>query len=263
MEKAIYLTDGAKLTSKLTVKNQAFDWQGAGQDPNWEFVILPPTLSETHEISESPPKRETEPSEVPATLEAEDVPLGEAVVTVETFPQREPTEVWEENLEAEVMEPLKLEITQLKIYLPLEVKVSGSAMTEAALEADQKEEDEQEEKVMIVDATRRILMGNLPPAKPFDLEVCFQLTGKGALELTQHPLPYQTEVYGEKRKSQQKITLDHASVGNLVDGELAYTCRLTGVNLPQAGTYRLQIVAHMEEAPVSPDLLELPFVQVA
>lgn len=257
------LADGTEFISKKTAENQVLDLQGIGQDADGEFTILPLTQPEANEISESSQEAEIEPSEMPAITEPENVMPGAVVETVEAVPERTPTVLRGKNLEAEVaevMEPLTLEITQLKIYSSQKVQVSEDEVTKVV---DQTQEGAQDEKVMVVDATRRILMGHLPPAKPFDLEVCFQLTGTGALEITQQPLPYHVEVYGKHQKTRQKFSLGQAIVGNLVDGKLTYSCRLTNVSLPEAGTYRLQVITYLENAPVAPDLLELPFVDVA
>jgi hypothetical protein len=157
-------------------------------------------------------------------------------------------------------DPLRLEITQVKFYIP-----SGPNEESIALEAIEKAESEEDEtpKVVIVDAKRRVLMGELPKSIPLGLEVTFQLVGKGASELTQNPFLYHTEVYGENRTFPQKFTLGQAPAGHLADGELTYTCRLAEVNLPEVGTYRLQFFTHLENALVSPDFLELPLVRVA
>jgi hypothetical protein len=160
-------------------------------------------------------------------------------------------------------EPLKLKITQIRIYLLLEQDKSQEPNDKSlATEASGIEEDNQKQ-IIVVDAAKRVLMGELPKSTPLDLEVIFQLKGEGALELTQHPLPYYAEVYGENRNTRKKLTLGQAPIGNLVDGELTYTCRLANMRLSNAGTYRLQFFTRLDDVSVSPDLLELPFVQVA
>lgn len=171
-------------------------------------------------------------------------------------------------------EPIKLNIIQVKFFLSSEPHrkleerqfedTEGKIQkAEKALSKEEVKEEIEERHEIIFNATKRVFPDALSKENPFDAEVTFKITGMGALKLTQQPLLYHTEVYGENRTTRQKLTLGHAPVGHLVDGQLTYTCRLTGVSLSKAGTYRLQIVTHLEDAPVSPDLLELPFVQVA
>lgn len=162
-------------------------------------------------------------------------------------------------LEEQPIEPIKLEITQVKVYSPPETNnESADSETEGA-----KTQEAAEAPVIIADATKRVFLGELPKATPLDLEVSFQLTGTGALNLTKQPLLYQTEVYGENRTNHQKFILGSAPVGTLIEGKLTYTCRLTEVNLSETGNYRLQFFTQLENDLVRPDLLELPFVQVA
>lgn len=76
------------------------------------------------------------------------------------------------------------------------------------------------EKIMVVDATKRLLPGELPKEKPFDLEVTFQLSGARAIKLTKQSFPYHTKVYGQNRLTRQKLTLGQTPVETLVDGKL-------------------------------------------
>jgi len=224
-----------------------------------ESQLSPMMVSEANETSELP----TDDGSDPSTDEASESTVERELATDEI--EDAPEAVAEDQLIAEsdepskeIMEdPPKLEITQIKIYLPVEAKISE------AEDAEVEEGSDEDEKVMVVDATKRLLLGHLPKEKPFDLEVIFQLTGSGALDLTKQSLPYYTEVYGQNRTTRQKLTLGKAPEGYLVNGELTYTCRLPEVLLPEAGSYQLHIIASLDGASVSPDYLELPFVQVA
>ena len=160
----------------------------------------------------------------------------------------------------EFEEPVTLKITHLKVHQPLEAKECKAA---DAADADADAEDTETEKVMVIDATKRALLDKLPKEKPFDLDVIFHLSGTGALELTKQSLPYYAEVYGQNRITRHKLALGRAPVGRLVNGKLMYTCRLSEMTLSQPGSYSLQIITRLGGASVSPDFLELPFVQVA
>ncbi len=216
----------------------------------------------TEESSESPPdeKADTGESIEGSESTAEEMPVVDKTGEEKALTAESPITLNGETPHEEALaEPLKLEITQIKVYLPPE----PDDKAEDSETKDTEAEDAAAEKVMIADVVKRILMGKLPKATPLDLEVTFQLTGRGALELTRQPLSYHAEMYGENRTTHQKLTLGNASVGTLVDGELTYTRRLADVILPGVGTYRLQFLTRLENALVSPDLLELPFVQVA
>jgi hypothetical protein len=231
-------------------------------------LAAPPQMrSYAHETVSSPTEDGQElstedQSELTSEQEVEEVltsTSGDAILSEEESPYEE-----------EPAEPLKLEITQVKFYLPLELDDTSEPDDESEEietfeeEAETSDVEEQEQaQVIVVNAATRVLIGELPKAKSLEVEVIFQLKGERAIELTQQQLPYHTEVYGENRTTNQKLTLGYAPVGTLVGGELTYTCRLEEVSLPDTGSYRLQFISRLEDALVSPDLLELPFVQVA
>ena len=181
--------------------------------------------------------------------------LGETHEASEVVAEGELAPESESPPDEEMEEPVRLEITQLKVCQPLEIEETETEGAEA--------EDIETEKIMVVDTTKRLLPGKLPKEKPFDVEVTFQLLGKGALELTKQPFTYHTEIYGHNRVTRKDLTVGQVSVGTLVDGELIYKSRFPEVTLPEAGPYHLQIITRLEGASVGPDLLELPFVQVA
>ena len=235
------------------------DLNRVGQTPQPSSHLSPVVVSEANETSESP----TEDGSAPSSGEVSELAVEEKLATDEI--KDAPEVVAEDKLateseelsENDIEDPPRLEITQIKIYPPVDSKKTEAEDTEA------KEDSDEDEKVMVIDATKRLLLGHLPKEKPFDLEVIFQLTGSGALDLTKQPLPYHTEVYGQNRTTRQKLTLGKAPEGYLVNGELTYICRLPEVILPEAGSYQLHIISSLDGASVSPDYLELPFVQVA
>lgn len=219
--------------------------------------------SAIHQLSE------TTPVKGDFGLSTEDVAEQSTSITAENIPVQEITSASVQDADRKVRsrveglskgnseEPLRLEITQIKIYPPLKL-ADGFSQT-----GPEQSENNELEKVVFVDVRRRLLMGELPTCQLLDMDVVFQLKGSGAIELTRQPLIYSTEVAGENRMTHRKLIPGSVPVGTLTDGELAYTCRLTGVSLPEAGTYRLQVITQIKNAPVSPDVIELPFVQVA
>lgn len=162
----------------------------------------------------------------------------------------------EQEGEAELEEePVRLEIIQLKLHQQIDNQESG---VEGA-----KAESTETEKVTVIDVSKRMIMDSLPKGEPFDLEVTFQIFGSRAVELTKQALPYHVEAYCQNRISLRKLSLGAAVVGQLMDEQLIYTCRLSQLSVPEAGPYRLQILTRLENSSVKPDFLELPFVQVA
>lgn len=209
---------------------------------------------EPEETSESPPKEESAPGKPEES--SEPIAEGESALdeTLELVDEGEFVLEGERTPGEEREEPTKLEITQLKVCQPMKT---------AETEIESAEMEKKKETIAVLDATKRALFGELAKEKPFDLEVTFQLSGSGAIELTKRSFPYHTEVHGQNRTTGSRLTLGYAPVGTLVDGELTYTCRLPDLTLPKAGPYRLQVITHLENVPVSPGFLELPFVQVA
>lgn len=243
-----YVTDELELVNKLESALQ-------------HNFVTPPQIS-THASKSFDLPTEDE-SELSTEDQPELTPVKEATKVL-NLTSEDATLSEEENLqEEEPAEPLKLEITQVRVYPPEEPDKAPDLDNESGETEATDIEDDKQEQAIVIDASKRILMGELPRGISIDLEVVFQLKGEGALELTHQPLNYHTKVYGENRKTRQKLTLGQAPVGKLVNGKLTYTCRLAEVILSEASTYRLQFFTHLDDAPVSPDLLELPFVQVA
>jgi hypothetical protein len=264
-------------TSDLTEESADLTSEGALDDPipaaNQEAQLLEttsqmsplaqPEANETSEltaqdyfdfstvgISESPLEEESVPGKpekaAELTVEGESAPDETLELVDKGESERTP--------DKEREEPIKLEITQLKVCQPMKTE---------KIEIESAETDKKKETVTVLDGAKQALFGELTKEKPFDLEVTFQLSGTGAIELTKQPFRYHSEVYGHNRVTRKDLTLGYAPVGTLVDGELIYTCRLPNLTLLEAGPYRLQIITRLEGAPVRPDLLELPFVQVA
>ncbi|MDJ0702923.1 MAG: hypothetical protein QNJ46_06540 [Leptolyngbyaceae cyanobacterium MO_188.B28] len=222
-----------------------------------DFQMSPLLQSEANETLESTTEEDSDTStvDVSETTADRESDLGETNERVELVAEGEFAPESDSLPDMEEEDPVRLEITQLKVCQPLKAE---ETVPEGA-----EDEDAESAKNIVVDVTKRLLPGELPKEKPFDLEVTFQLSGDRAIELTKQAFPYHTEVYGQNRMTMQKLKLGQATVGTLVDGKLTYICRLPEVTLSEAGPYRLQVIAQLEGAPVSPDFLELPFVQVA
>lgn len=159
----------------------------------------------------------------------------------------------------ETGEPISLEIIQLKVWQP---PMPEQDEPEQAESGPSEAEEPRTEKAIVIDRQRRSIGRPLQAEAPLDLEVTFQLRGKGAMALTKRPTPYYTEVYGQNRITREKSFLGKAPIGYLIDGELTYTCRLANLVLPKSDTYRLQVITRLDGGHTSPDLFELPFIQV-
>ena len=255
-----YRSEDADFSAEMALNDLVLSLSELDQSSKLVSEILP--QPDANEISDhsSEENVDTAPDEVPETIEAEAItPDKEAETTenVKAVAEEGQSIIDEELPEEEVGEPLNLEIIQIKLYLPVDAKTSKAGDSEA------KKNSDKYENVMVFDAAKRLILGQLPKNKPFDLEVIFNLTGPRALELTTRSIPYRIELFGRNRTTRQKLILGNAPVGHLVNGELTYTSRLSEVSLPEGGTYRLQVIARLENAPVGPDFLELPYVQVA
>lgn len=192
-------------------------------------------LDETYEISPLTTKEESDPA------------------NADEFPQLDTKNMVvlenENSPEEEIEDLVVLEITHVKVCQPLKAK---TAVTDGM----------ETEAIMVGDLMKRSFPVELPSEMPFDFEITFQLAGARAIEMTKQSFSYHTEVYGHNRDTSKRLTLEPPSVGKLVDGKLTYTCRFSEVTLPDAGFYHLQVIVRLENAPVSPDILEFPFVQV-
>jgi hypothetical protein len=165
------------------------------------------------------------------------------------------TEVTSEPAVA-VVEPLTLKINHLQFWQPLEAEKSAEA------ESGTNEETEPEQPI-VVNMARRSRPMMLRKESPFELEITFEITGTGGVELTQVPLQYHAECFVQNRNTREKIQLDNPSVGTLSAGDLTYTTRLPAVILQQSGLYRLEVVTRLDGGQVNPDFWELPCVQIA
>jgi hypothetical protein len=98
--------------------------------------------------------------------------------------------------------------------------------------------------------------------KPFELEVSFQILGTGSVDLTREPIPYHVQCFIQNRETRERVQPESRSSSTLTEGQLSYTTRLPEAILQQPGAYRFQIVTQLDGGHASPDVFELPFVQV-
>lgn len=213
-------------------------------------------VAESIEVESSQPESEleeivdTEP-DIDESLES----TTEVSLTVESEPESEP----------EITEPITLEITQLKFWQPPEVEEPEEEPEPKKTETKEAETEEEEaelEKAIVVNMAKRSLSGMLRKDEPFQLEVTFQITGTGASDLTRESLNYHIQCFIQNREHRKGVQLESKSTGTLSNGELTYTKRLPEITSLKPGLYRLQIVTRLDGGSVSPDLFELPLVQV-
>ncbi len=226
----------------------------------------------------------SEPEAVAAVIEIEvETPGLESYSTTpaESVTDEEPLEFTsavasepESEMETDVAvaEPLTLKITQLKFWQPPEAEKSAAEDAgeeepepKKARKVDAKKveaEEPEPESAIVVNMAKRSLPGMLHAAKPFQIEVTFQLTGAGAVDLTRESLNYHIQCFIQNREVQRRIPLENSATGTFTNGKSTCTRRLPEITSLQPGFYRLQVVTQLKGGYASPDLLELPFVQV-
>lgn len=222
----------------------------------------------------------THPSASETVLDTTDIELGPLEVEQDRTPEAATDESVELMIESllggevasEVSKPIALKITQLKIYQPPETKELESGAPEVkktkskktpSKQAEPEElEEPQQEKAISVNLAKRVMLGMLRRLEPFQIEVTFQLTGTGAVELTQKPLHYRIQCFIQNRVTREKMQLECATAGTLTKGKLTYPSRLPEITLQEPDIYRVQIVTQLQGGSVNPDLLELRFVRV-
>lgn len=199
-----------------------------------------------------------EPISEPLDFEGEIAEPVHATMQLKPDAEVEPAEL-EAEPEPEAAEPLTIEITQLKIWLPSEPEAPEQTVREPEKPAT---EEPEVEKAIVVNMPQSSFPGRLQHEKPFTLEVVFQISGTGAVDLTREPLHYQIQCFIQNRETREKMQLESPFPEMLTAGELIYTSRLPETILQQPGAYRFQIVISLDNGHVSPEMFELPFVQV-
>jgi hypothetical protein len=222
-----------------------------------EPTIQPELLAEDQSESPEPPDLELE-----AGVESE-VETGNVLESTEALipePETEtPIEATETPVEAEVTEPLILKITQVKFWQRAEVK---ELIRKGARKGEPEAEEAEEEVEIVINMAKRSLLGMLHAARPFQIEVTFELTGTGAAELIRESLTYHIQCFIRNRDDQRGTSLENGAMGTFTNGETTCTRRLPEITSLQPGLYRLQVVTRLKDVHASLDLFELPFIQV-
>ncbi|HEY9659720.1 MAG TPA: hypothetical protein V6C65_14785, partial [Allocoleopsis sp.] len=166
--------------------------------------------------------------------------------------------------ELEDTSPLVLEITEIKVWQPAKMEKPTSEKSKSRKSKSRKSKSEacEPEKAITANLAKRSLPGLIQQAKPFDLEVTFQITGSGAMDLTREQLHYHSEAYIRDYTTGKTVSLGRSAAQTLVAEELTYTSRFTNISFQNPGSYRLQVVTKLDRGYASPVFLELPFVQV-
>lgn len=210
------------------------------------------SLAATHEPAPNPMQASSE--DLPEEWEPEEPDVEEAS---DTGAAVEPQPV------VEVIAPLALQITQIKFCQEVETEVLKDEASQTfgsnRVEAKAKEKTREEIQVQM---EGRSLSKPLQKSEPFDLEVTFQITGQGAVELAERSSPYYFEVYIWNLETEEFFSLGRSSVRSLQPPELAYTSQLKNAVLEKTGSYRIQIVTKIVGSALQPVLFELPSVQV-